>query len=133
AIQLVRALTGLTVIATASRPETEAWVRELGAQHVVNHSKPLAEQVAALGIGAPAFVFSTNETHRQLDQIPELIAPQGRFGLIDDPESLDIIGFKRKSISVHWELMFTRPMFETADMEEQGRLLNEVAALVDTG
>jgi NADPH:quinone reductase len=94
AIQLARTLTDLTVIATASRPETQAWVRELGAHHVIDHSRPLAEQVAALGIGAPAFVFSTTETHRHLKEIIELIAPQGRFGLIDDPDQLDIMGFK---------------------------------------
>lgn len=133
AIQLVRALTQLTVIATASRPETEAWVRELGADHVIDHSRPLAEQVAALGIGAPAFVFSTTETLRHLSEIVELIAPQGRFGLIDDPDALDVTPFKRKAVSIHWELMFTRSIFQTADMSEQGRILGQVAQLVDEG
>lgn len=133
AIQLVRALTDLTVIATASRPETQAWVRDLGAHHVVDHSRPIAEQVAALGIGAPAYVFSTTETGRHLEEIAALIAPQGRFGLIDDPAALDVSLFKRKSVSIHWELMFTRALFETADMAEQGRLLDRVAALVDEG
>ena len=133
AIQLVRALTDLTVIATASRPETQAWVKELGAHHVIDHSKPIAEQVKALGIGAPGFVFSTTETPRHTKEIIELIAPQGRFGLIDDPETFDITGFKRKALSVHWELMFTRSIYETADMDEQGELLNEVAALIDAG
>ncbi|PRH87371.1 zinc-binding alcohol dehydrogenase family protein [Labrys okinawensis] len=133
AIQLVRALTDVTVIATASRPETQDWVRELGAHHVVDHGKPIAEQVAALGIGAPAFVFSTTETQRHLDEIVELIAPQGRFGLIDDPEALSIMGFKRKAVSIHWELMFTRAIFETPDMGEQGKLLDEVGELIDAG
>lgn len=133
AIQLVRALTDLTVIATASRPETQAWVRDLGAHHVVDHSRPIAEQVAALGIGAPAYVFSTTETGRHLEEIAALIAPQGRFGLIDDPAALDVSLFKRKSVSIHWELMFTRALFETADIAEQGRLLDRVAALVDEG
>ncbi|CZT36701.1 zinc-binding alcohol dehydrogenase family protein [Rhizobium sp. 9140] len=133
AIQLVRALTGLTVIATASRPETRDWVSALGAHHFIDHSKPLADQITALGIGAPAFVFSTTETHRHLAEIVSLIAPQGRFGLIDDPESLDVIGFKRKAVSIHWELMFTRSIFETPDMDEQGKLLTEVAALIDAG
>jgi zinc-binding alcohol dehydrogenase family protein len=133
AIQLVRALTDLTVIATASRPETQAWVRDLGAHHVVDHSRPIAEQVAALCLGAPAFVFSTTETDRHVAEIAALIAPQGRFGLIDDPASLDVSLFKRKSVSIHWELMFTRSLFETADMAEQGRLLDRVAALVDEG
>ncbi len=132
-IQLVRALTDVTVIATASRPETVDWVKELGAHHVVDHRKPLADQVAALGIGAPPFVFSTTETGQHFAEIVELIAPQGRFGLIDDPDVVDIKPFKRKSISVHWELMFTRPIYQTADMAEQGRILDEVAAMVDAG
>ncbi|WP_454918127.1 zinc-binding alcohol dehydrogenase family protein [Xanthobacter sediminis] len=133
AVQLARQLTGLTVIATAARPETQAWARDLGAHHVVDHSKPLAGEVAALGIGAPAFVFSTTHTDRHLPEIVELIAPQGRFALIDDPATLDINPFKRKSVSVHWEFMFTRSMFGTADMAEQGRLLNEVSRLLDEG
>ncbi len=132
-IQLARALTDLTVIATASRPETVEWVKQLGAHHVIDHRKPLAEQVKALGIGAPAFVFSTNETKSQLSEIVELIAPQGRLGVIDDPDSLDITSFKRKSVSVHQELMFTRSMYATADMGEQGKLLTKVAELIDSG
>lgn len=133
AIQLVRALTDLTVIATASRPETAAWARDLGAHHIIDHSQPLAPQVAALGIGAPGFVFATTESARHLADVIDLIAPQGRFGVIDDPETLDILGFKRKAVSVHWELMFVRPVFQTPDMAEQGRLLDEVARMVDDG
>jgi NADPH:quinone reductase len=133
AIQLLRALTDLTVIATASRPETQAWVRELGAHHVVDHAQPLAPQVEALGLGAPAFVFSTTETHLHLADIADLIAPQGRFGLIDDPAVLDAMPFKRKSVSLHWELMFTRSLYQTPDMDAQGRLLDEVSALIDAG
>jgi NADPH2:quinone reductase len=131
AIQLVRQLTDLTVVATASRPETQKWVRELGAHHVIDHAKPLAPQIAALG--APGFVFSTTNTDIHLAAIAELIAPQGRFALIDDPATLDVNPFKRKSVSVHWEFMFTRSMFETADIGAQGALLNEVARLVDAG
>jgi NADPH2:quinone reductase len=133
AIQLARRLTGLTVIATASRPETREWVRELGAHHVVDHSRPLAAEVAALGIGAPAFVFSTTETAKHVVQAIELLAPQGRFALIDDPATLDVMPFKGKSLSVHWEMMFTRSSFATADMAAQGALLDEVARLVDQG
>ena len=133
AIQLARALTGLVVIATASRPETVSWVRELGAHHVVDHSRPLAAQVAALGLGAPAFVFGTTQTDRHLAGIAEILAPQGRFGVIDDPPTLDITPFKRKSVSVHWELMYTRTIYGTPDMAEQGRLLEEVSRLVDDG
>ena len=117
----------------ASRPETQDWVRALGAHYVVDHAEPLAAQVAALKLGPPAFVFSTTGTAGHLKQIVELIAPQGRFALIDDPKGLDVGPFKWKSISVHWELMFTRSMFETADIAEQGVQLNEVAWFVDEG
>jgi NADPH2:quinone reductase len=131
AIQLARQLTDLTVIATASRPETTAWVKELGAHHVIDHTKPLAAQVEALGLGAPAFVFSTTQTNKHAAEIAQLIAPQGRFGLIDGLSDAGL--FMRKSVSIHWELMFTRPLFQTADIERQHTLLGEVARLVDTG
>lgn len=134
AIQLARQLTDLTVIATGSRPETQAWIRELGAHHVIDHSKPLAPQVEALGIGAPAFVFSTTQTDQHIADILELIAPQGRFSLIDDPkEAMDLRPFKRKALSIHWEMMFARPVWQTADMIEQHKLLSHVAQLVDAG
>ncbi|MBY5648144.1 zinc-binding alcohol dehydrogenase family protein [Rhizobium leguminosarum] len=133
AIQIARALTDLTVIATASRPETQDWVKELGAHHVVDHSRPIAPQVAALGIGAPGFIFSTTNTDSHIGDIVEAIAPQGRFALIDDPKTLDIVPFKRKAVSVHWELMFTRPLYGTPDMIEQHKLLNKISELVDVG
>ncbi|MGO6997111.1 zinc-binding alcohol dehydrogenase family protein [Rhizobium leguminosarum] len=133
AIQIARALTDLTVIATASRPETQDWVKELGAHHVVDHSRPIAPQVAALGIGAPGFIFSTTNTDSHIGDIVEAIAPQGRFALIDDPKTLDIVPFKRKAVSVHWELMFTRPLYGTPDMIEQHKLLNKISELIDGG
>ncbi|MDQ2104921.1 zinc-binding alcohol dehydrogenase family protein [Azospirillum isscasi] len=133
AIQLARQLTGLTVIATASREETQAWCRDLGAHHVIDHRKPLAAQVEALGIGAPAFVFSTNDTATHLPEITALIAPQGRVALIDDPAGLDVMVLKRKSVSLHWEFMFTRPLFGTADIAAQHALLSELSRLVDAG
>lgn len=131
AIQLLRALTDLTVIATASRPETKAWVSELGAHHVIDHSKPLVPQIDALGIKAPGIVFSTTHTDSYIEQVAEFIAPQGRFGLIDDPETLNIAPFKQKSVSTHWEFMYTRSLFGTADMSRQHDILTEVAGLVD--
>jgi len=133
AIQIVRALTDLTVIATASRPETQEWVKALGAHHVIDHRRPLAAQVDALGIGQPAFVFSTTNTDDHYAEIVALIAPQGRFALIDDPKQLDAMPLKTKSISLHWELMFTRSLFGTADIEKQHDLLNEISKLVDSG
>lgn len=133
AIQIARALTDLTVIATASRPETQEWVKGLGAHHVIDHRKPLAAQVEALGIGQPAFVFSTTNTDDHLHEIVELIAPQGRLGLIDDPTELSALPLKRKSISLHWELMFTRSLYTTSDIEKQHELLDCVGVLVDEG
>lgn len=131
AIQLLREQTDLTIIATASRSETQDWVKELGAHHVVDHSKALPEQIAALEIGAPAFVFSTNHSETYVGQIAEFIAPQGRFGLIDDPVGFDIMPFKGKAVSIHWELMFTRSLFTTEDIARQGEILDTVAGLID--
>ncbi len=134
AIQLARRLTDLTVIATASRPDTQDWCRELGAHHVIDHRNPIAAQVEALGLGAPAFVFSITHTDEHFPEIAKLIAPQGRFALIDDPKApLDIALLKGKSVSIHWESMFTRSTFQTADMERQHEILNEVAGLIDAG
>ena len=108
-------------------------MRECGAHHVIDHRQPLVSQVEALGLGAPGYVFSTTHTGEHLSDIVQLIAPQGRFGLIDDPDVLDAKPFKQKAVSLHWEFMFTRPVFDTPDLAEQGKLLNEVAALVDAG
>ena len=132
-VQLARQLTGLTVIGTASRPETADWVREMGAHHVIDHSQPLAEALSAAGLPQVDYVASLTHTEQHYPQIIEALRPQGRFLLIDDPATLDAMPLKRKSISLHWELMFTRPMFETPDMIEQHRLLNRVAGLVDEG
>jgi zinc-binding alcohol dehydrogenase family protein len=134
AVQLLRQLSDVTVIGTGSRPETQDWIRALGAHHVLDHSKPMAPQLAQMAIGAPAFVFSTTHTDEHLPDILELIAPQGRLSLIDNPrEPIDLRLFKSKALSVHWEMMFARPVWQTADMIEQHRLLNHVAELVDAG
>lgn len=131
-VQLARRLTGLTVIGTASRPETQAWVRELGAHHVIDHSKPLSEELERLGIGQVSHVASLTQTDRHYEQLIEALRPQGRLALIDDPEQpLDVMKLKRKSLSLHWELMFTRSLFQTDDMIEQHRLLERVSRLID--
>lgn len=132
-VQIARRLTGLTVVATASRPETIAWCKDMGAHHVVDHRRPLHEVVREIGLGPVEYVAGLTATDRHLPSILELIAPQGRLALVDDPASLDIVGFKQKSVSVHWEFMFTRSMFRTEDRIEQHRLLCEVADLVDAG
>ena len=124
AIQLLKAKTNLKVIATASREETKAWVKSLGADYVIDHTEDLNTQIKALGLDAPRYIFSTNQTETYLPQISKLIAPQGKFGLIDDPKLLDIGEFKSKSVSVHWEFMFTRSMFNTIDIDQQSQLLH---------
>ncbi|MDH4652144.1 zinc-binding alcohol dehydrogenase family protein [Pseudomonas sp. JS3066] len=132
-VQLAQQLTGLTVIGTASRPETQAWVRELGAQHVLDHSKPLADELRRAGLAQVTHVASLTQTDQHLDQLVEALAPQGRLGLIDDPASLDVAKLKRKSLSLHWEFMYTRSMFQTPDILEQHRLLERVSQLIDAG
>lgn len=128
--QLARQLTELTIIGTASRQETQNWVKEMGAHHVINHHKSLAEQLAALKL-QPDYVVSLTHTEKHIQQIVEVIKPQGKFGLIDDPESFDIKLLKRKSLSLHWELMFTRALYTTEDMINQHTILNQVAQMVD--
>lgn len=134
AVQIARKLTGLTVIGTASRPETQAWVRELGAHHVVDHRGGLLEPVRALAPEGVDYVMSLTHTEQHYEALVELLKPQGRLGLIDDPATpIDIRAMKRKSISLHWEFMYTRSLFRTADIAAQHRLLQEVADLVDAG
>ena len=132
-IQLARRLTGLTVIATASRPETRDWCLALGAHHVIDHARPLDKELAAIGLSHVELIAGLTQTDKHYAAIVEAIAPQGRFALIDDPAALDVSQLKRKSVSLHWEFMFTRAVFETPDMIAQHRLLNDVSALVDDG
>ena len=132
-VQLARQLTGLTVIGTASRPETTSWLHELGAHHVIDHSKPLSEELKRIGIPNAEYIVSLNQTDKHFTQIVESLAPQGKFGLIDDPQSIDVRQLKRKSASLHWEFMYTRSMFGTADMIRQHELLERVAGMIDAG
>ena len=132
-IQFAKKLTNLTVIASASRAETQGWVKSLGADHVIDHSKNLTQQLSAIGYQSVNYVASLTHTAEHLNDIIEVIAPQGKFGLIDDADVLDIMPFKRKCVSVHWEFMFTRSLFVTEDMIEQHKLLAEVAKLIDNG
>ena len=132
AIQLARQLTDLTIVATASRHETVQWAKDMGAHHVIDHKKPLTPQIAALGLGGPAFIFATAPIGGLIADLAELLAPEGRVALING-EAADLFVFRQKSVSIHFELMFTRPLFQTADIEAQHSLLNEVAELVDSG
>jgi zinc-binding alcohol dehydrogenase family protein len=132
-LQLARRLTGLTVIATASRPETVRWVSEMGAYHVLDHTKPLAGQLSGLMPPPVKYIASLTATARNFAQLVEVLAPEGKLGLIDDPETLDVVPLKRKAASLHWEFMFARSMWKATDMAAQGRLLNRVSDLVDRG
>jgi zinc-binding alcohol dehydrogenase family protein len=131
--QLARRLTKLTVIGTASRPETRQWVSELGAHHVIDHTKPFKQELERIGFAAVEMVASLTHTEQHYAQLIDALAPQGQLALIDDPVTLDVVPLKRKSLSLHWEFMFTRPMFETPDMMRQHTLLNRVADLIDDG
>jgi len=131
--QLARQLTKLTVIGSASRDATRAWVTKLGAHHTVDHTRRMQPQLEELGFKHVDIVISLTHTEHHYPDIIEALAPQGQLVLIDDPDTLDAVPLKRKSISLHWELMFTRSMFETADMVRQHELLNRVAAMIEDG
>jgi len=132
-VQLARQLTGLTIIGTASRADTGAWIKELGAHHVIDHRQPLHEELQRAGLPPVNYVAALNQTEHHWPAIAELVAPQAKVGLIDDPAHIDVSLLKRKSVSLHWEFMFTRSMFTTADIQQQHRLLNDVARLVESG
>jgi zinc-binding alcohol dehydrogenase family protein len=134
-VQLASRLTNMTVIGTASRKETAEWVRLLGAHHVIDHSKPLVEELRKAGVANVTHVASLTQTDKHYAEIVEALSPQGKLALIDDPDpaAIDITRLKRKSISLHWELMFTRSLFDTPDLLAQHKLLSEMAELVDAG
>jgi zinc-binding alcohol dehydrogenase family protein len=132
-IQLARRLTGLTVVATATRAESQKWCLDLGAHAVIDHGKPMKEQIETLKLPPVALVASLTFTDQHYKAIAEFMAPQGKFGLIDDPAEFAMSVFKGKAISVHWESMFTRSSFQTPDMIAQHHLLNDVADLIDKG
>lgn len=132
-VQLIKQLTHAKVIATASRPETQSWVKALGADYVVDHSQPLASQIKSLNIAEVTHVASLTHTKSYINDYIEVLKPMGKIALIDDPDGIDIKALKPKSLSLHWEFMFTRSMFQTHDMIEQHKLLTEVAELIDRG
>ncbi|MCX7275239.1 MAG: zinc-binding alcohol dehydrogenase family protein [Burkholderiales bacterium] len=133
AVQLARRLTGVRVVATASRPETRAHLEALGADLVIDHTRPLSRELQDAGIRWVENIFSITHTHQHFPELARIIAPQGRVCVIDDPETIDVRLLKARCASLHWEAMFTRSSFETADMAAQGRLLTETAGLIDAG
>lgn len=133
AVQLARQLSRVTVIGTASRAESRAWVEGLGAHAVIDHSRPLSEELDAAGLGLVDYTYTLTHTDTHWAEIVKAAKPQGRIAIIDDPATLDALPLKGKSLSLHWELMFTRSLFQTPDMIRQHEILNEVARLVDAG
>lgn len=132
AIQIAK-YAGLKVIATASRSESKAWVSQLGADLVVNH-RDLVKEVRDAGIQQLDYILDFVDLNQYWDAIAELIKPQGSVGSISDPANpVNLRQLKGKSVSFHWELMFTRAMFEADDMIRQHEILNEAAALYDKG
>jgi zinc-binding alcohol dehydrogenase family protein len=132
AIQLLKAKTKAKVIATASRPETVAWCETMGDDLVFDHTKDLRDELKRHDVAEVDTVFGLTHSQLYLKMLPDIIRPFGRFVLIDDPGVVDIAHFKRKSISVSWELMFTKSLFGYKP-ETQANILAEVAALADGG
>lgn len=132
-IQLARHLTDLRIIATASRDSSRQWCLDLGADHVINHQHELLPQLQALGIQEVDMVASLTHTSDHLEQLIACLKPQGQLAVIDDMPVLNAMLLKSKSLSLHWEMMFTRSLYQTSDMQAQGDLLHEIASLVDAG
>ncbi|WP_201551523.1 zinc-binding alcohol dehydrogenase family protein [Psychrobacter fjordensis] len=131
--QLLKTKTQAVIIGTASRDESVNWLKTLGADYVINHRNPLSDELKNTGITEVDYVVSLNNTEEHYAEIIKCLKPQGKLGLIDDPKALDINALKPKSLSLHWEFMFARSMFNTPDMIEQHRLLNQVATMIDAG
>lgn len=123
---------GLTVIGTASRPETEKWVRSLGADYTINHYRTFTEQLKVLGIMSVDYIFCLNATEKHWDNMADTIAPQGKIcSIVEIREEINLSLLHQKSVTFVWELMFTRAMFQTDDMIQQHYILNKVASLID--
>jgi len=134
-VQLARALTPLTLVGTASREASRRWLAQLGVEHVIDHHRPLAPQLEALALPPVRAAISLTHSGSHYAALVDLLAPQGALALIDDPDprQIDVLALKRKSLSLHWELMFTRSLYQTPDMAEQGRILERVAELASAG
>ncbi|MEP7702639.1 zinc-binding alcohol dehydrogenase family protein [Paraglaciecola sp. 25GB23A] len=133
-IQLAKHLSQATVIATASRQQSQAWVKDLGADYVLDHSQPLKAQIEALNLGQVSHVACTTHADEHFVALIELLKPQGKLGIIEfSGSAIDLNLLKDKSISLHWEFMFTRGKYQTEDMIEQHHLLNRIATLIDEG
>lgn len=132
-VQLARQLTQLTIIGTAARPDSQKWILNNGAHHVIDHSKDMKSQLKSINCSEVDYVISLTHTDEHGKALVEVLKPQGKFALIDDPQHLDFKIFKLKSISIHWEMMYTRSMYQTPDMIKQHEILKQMANLVDEG
>lgn len=134
AIQLAKKVAWLRVIATASRPESIAWCKEMGADHTINHHQPFKSELDAIGINNVDYILCLNDTDRHLQNMLDVIKPQGKIcSIVSTEKPFDLNPFFSKSITFVWEMMFTKSMYETEDMQSQHDLLNRVAVLIDQG
>ena len=133
AVQLAK-LVGLTVLTTASRPESSAWVKQLGADHVLNHRQPLRSQMEAVGFRAVDYILNCADTDSYWDTMADVIAPQGKIcTIVENTGALNQQVMKLKSATHAWELMFTRSKYQTADLIEQHKLLERISTWIDRG
>lgn len=133
AVQLAK-MAGLTVIGTASRPESAKWVKEMGADHIINHYDAFLGQLNKIGLPSVDYIFCLNSTDFHWQNMADAIVPQGKIcSIVETDQPLNMNLLKNKSVTFAWEFMFTRAMFQTSDMVEQHKLLNEVAQLIDSG
>ncbi|MGP1908395.1 zinc-binding alcohol dehydrogenase family protein [Metabacillus sp. JX24] len=123
---------GLTVIGTASRPESAAWIKNHGADYSINHFEDFVPQLERIGFKDVHYILCLNTTEKHWANMASAIAPQGKIcSIVETEELLDLTLLKNKSAAFVWELMFTRSMFQTEDMIEQHNLLNRVAEMID--
>ncbi|MEK6397654.1 MAG: zinc-binding alcohol dehydrogenase family protein [Terriglobus sp.] len=133
-MQIASHMTPLTVVATASRPETTDWCRKMGADYVIDHHRDIRTQMQELGLGEVEYIAMLSGTDTHYPGIAELLAPQGKIAMIDDPQKpVDARPLKQKSGTICWEFMFTRSYFETPDILRQHDSLTEVSKLMDLG
>lgn len=131
-IQLLKQLTQTKVIASYGRLESKLWLEQFNCDHTINHNEDINAQIKQLGFNFVDGIFSLNHSDDYADVFADCIKPQGKIAIIDEPKSLNFLSFKTKSVSIHWEFMFTRSMFNTDDVSQQHYILNQVANLVDS-
>jgi zinc-binding alcohol dehydrogenase family protein len=133
AIQLAKKLAKLNVFATASRPESQQWCLNRGADSVINHHQSLDDELTAIDNPLVDYILCLNNTDQHWTAMAKVIKPQGKICSIVDTSNVDLSLLKSKSVTFVWEFMFTRSMYKTSDMIEQQRLLNNVSELINEG